>query len=467
MPTSLTVRRTLPPTVWLTRGRYAGATAEDVLRRSLRRLRDRQDIDDFLELPGPGDAGAPAGEGPARVFEARARVGEGGTVRARLSLAPATHDGQDWTLVAEADRPWDPAWPSPVGMFWPLEADAEWNHDPATGLRPGGLNPLAEDDKAVRRLLRTCVRDNWHIHVVVHEAMTTDGREVPLAHWLPPGLRHRVVEHRAAPHQLRVVNWALRESGAEVPRGGAVVLPGSPEPEGYATGGFSVRAVFLDGTEPGDLVDAVIRFAALPHPLPDGAEDALRALREDWHLLTLEEELAHERRLVKMYAEALEAMTRSRDLYREAAERAHEALAAFRESAEAAGSRRLPMPRPGLPLQHLTRTLERLRGTQRSRREALRAKPAAPVASSDGEAPSHGDAVPDAEASPVVEGAPCAEAAPDAEVPPHGETVPDAEAPAHRETVPDSEASPAVEGPPCPEAARDETRDTRSAASRH
>ncbi len=32
-----------------------------------------------------------------------------------------------------------------------------------------------------------------------------------------------------------------------------------------------------------------------------------------------------------MYAEALDAMTKSRDLYREAAERAHEALAAYRE----------------------------------------------------------------------------------------------------------------------------------------
>ncbi|CAM5642528.1 PE-PGRS family protein OS=Streptomyces tendae OX=1932 GN=F3L20_17095 PE=4 SV=1 [Streptomyces tendae] len=51
----------------------------------------------------------------------------------------------------------------------------------------------------MRRLLRDCARDPWYVHVVVHEAMTTDERgRVPLAHWLPPGLRHRVVEHRAA-----------------------------------------------------------------------------------------------------------------------------------------------------------------------------------------------------------------------------------------------------------------------------
>ena len=44
-----------------------------------------------------------------------------------------------------------------------------------------------------------------------------------------------------------------------------------------------------------------------------------------------------------MYAEALKAMTKSRDLYREATERAHEALAAYREAADA---RSAPSSRP-------------------------------------------------------------------------------------------------------------------------
>jgi uncharacterized membrane protein YccC len=68
-----------------------------------------------------------------------------------------------------------------------------------------------------------------------------------------------------------------------------------------------------------------------------------------------------------MYAEALEAMTKSRDLYREAAERAHEALASYQESAEAAPVRQRPSDTPvASPLQHLTRTFERFKGrTQR------------------------------------------------------------------------------------------------------
>ncbi|OSP41228.1 hypothetical protein B7767_22030 [Streptomyces sp. 13-12-16] len=364
MPTSSSARPPVPPTVWLARGRHAGATPETAIRHTLRWLKAGLDIDDFLELPAQDTA-------PDLVFEARTRVAGGVTVRARLRLAPGTDAGRDWVLVAEAEQPWDPSWPSPAAMFWPSEPDPGWNADPVTGLRPGVINPLPEDDKDVRRLLRACVRDPWHVHVVVHEAMTTDERgRVPLARWLPPGLRDRVVEHRATPQQSRVANWALREFGVEVPRGGAVVLPDSPAPEGYDADAFAVRAVFLDGTEPVDLVAAVTRYDALPRVLPEEAQDALTALREEWRLLTTEEELVRERALVAMYAEALEAMTKSRDLYREAAERAHEALAAYRESAGSPGTGQPPAPRAPSPLQHLTRTLERLKAGGRTRRPA-------------------------------------------------------------------------------------------------
>lgn len=368
MPTSPSARPTIPPTVWPARGRHVGPDAEGVLRHTLRQLKDSQAIDDFLEVPDSGaDSG---GDSPERVFEARWRVPDEVTVRARLSLAPDLGGGREWTLLAEAEQPWDPAWPSPVTRFWPEYGD--WDHDAATGLSLSRITTLPEDDKDVRRLLRDSGHDGWCVHVVVHEAMTTDERgRLPLTRWLPATLRHRVVEHRAAPHQLRVVNWALREFDVEVPRGGAVVLPGTPAPSGYDAEDFTVRTVFLDGSEPADLVAAVTRFAALPQPLPDGAGEALTALREDWHLLTLEEELARERKRVAMYVEALEAMTQSRDLYREATERAHEALAAYRESAGAAPAGQQPSgARTTSPFQQLTRTLERLKGGAKALRPA-------------------------------------------------------------------------------------------------
>ncbi|MEU9733031.1 hypothetical protein [Streptomyces sp. NPDC048002] len=348
MPSTTTARPTAPPTIWLARGRHTGEPAEEVVRRTLRRHKDEGAVEDFREASEDGSEGT-------RVFEARRRVEDSVTVRARLALSGTG----DWELAAEAERPWDPRWPSPAAMFWPADPDTEWDHEPVTGGRLRGLNPLPEDDKEVRRLLKDAARDGWTIHVVVHEAMTTDGRgRTPLAGTLPPGLRHRVLEHRAAPHQLRVVNWALRDTGVEVPRGGAVVLPGPVAPADHDTAAFAVRSVFLDGSEPAELIAAVTRYAALARPLPDGAEEAVTALREQWGLLTLEEELARERALVAMYAEALKAMTESRDLYREAAEQAHEALAAYRESGDTPPP---PRPQPDSPLQQLTRGFGRLK----------------------------------------------------------------------------------------------------------
>jgi len=366
MSNSATDPATVPQSLWAARGRHTGPAPEEILRRALRRRRDEGDIDDFAEPP-------PQEDSARRVFEARWRAGGTVTVRARLALVPrdGRPEGHEWTLVAEAERPWDDTWPSPATLFWPETGDdgdggaGAWDHHPSVaGLRFRQVNALPTDDKEMRRRLRDAARQAWCVHVVVHEAMTPDERgRLPLTGLLPPGLRHRVVEHRAAPHQLRAVNWALKDFGVEVPRGGAVVLPGTPVPPGYDGQDFSVRNVFLDGSEPTELLATVTRYAAMPKPLPDGGEAAVTALREQWQLLTLEEELERERALVAMYAEALEAMTKSRDLYREAAERANEALAIYRENAPAPEPR--TDPDATSPLQQLSRTFGRWKGTLR------------------------------------------------------------------------------------------------------
>ncbi|MER6086191.1 hypothetical protein [Streptomyces sp. NPDC001833] len=360
-------RAVLPPTVWAARGRHTGPDSEEVIRRILRSRKETGVLDDVAEPPSPEDS-AP------RVFEARWRVDDGTvTVRARLALAVDPHGrqaGREWQLIAEADRPWDETWPSPAAMFWPdgEEAgdggEAAWDYHPAVaGVRLRTVNPLPADDKDMRRVLRDAAKDAWCVNLVVHEAMTPDalGR-LPLVRQLPPGLAHRVVEHRAAPQQFRAVNWALRDLGVEIPRGGAVLLPPDPAPSGYDAQEYAVRSVFLDGSEPTELIAAVRRFAALPKPAPQGAEEALADLRDNWTLMTLEEELARERKRVAQYAEALEAMTRSRDLYREAAERADEALAALRDTPAPAA----PAPQPASPFQQLTRAFKGLRAPKES-----------------------------------------------------------------------------------------------------
>ncbi|MFJ2608479.1 hypothetical protein ACIQOU_12105 [Streptomyces sp. NPDC091279] len=350
MTTSTSARPTLPPALWLSRGRYDGSDAAAVVRQTLERLKGEGVIDDHREPPEAATLAE-------YVFEARWKVAGTVIVRARLSLARDGADGQEWVLAAEAERAWNQDWPSPATMFWPDDPAVAWDHEPLTGVRLRRPNRLPEEDKDIRALLRNSVRGGWAIGVVVHEAMTPDAQgRLPLHRHLPPGLRHRVVEYRAAPEQLRVVNRALRDFHIEVPRGGAVVLPVDVSREDAAD--LAVRTVFLDGSCPDALVTAVCHYAGLSRPLPEGAGETLTALRDDWHLTTTEEELVRQRALVAMYAEALDAMTQSRDLYREAAERAHEALEVYRDSVgELVPQAPAAQPPAVSPLQQLTRRL--------------------------------------------------------------------------------------------------------------
>ncbi|MGW3631715.1 hypothetical protein ACWD7F_16365 [Streptomyces sp. NPDC005122] len=368
MPKSTNARPIAPDTVWLARGCQAGPAPQEILRENLRRLKADETIRDFLET---GNSTEP----DAHVFEARWVVDDAITVRARLTTDGRAHVDEErrWTLAAEADRPWDLSWPSPATMFWPVDREVRWERDVVGDLALQDINPLPQEDKALRRLLRESAQHSWSINVVVHEAMTTDERgRLPLVRLLPPTLRHRVVEHRAAPDQFQAVNWALYDLGVRVPRGGAVILPGSPARTGYTEEDFTVRSVFLDGSEPTELLDKVVRYAALPRPLGDEAWEAVTALRERWQLLTMEEELDRARALVAAYAEALEAMTKSRDQYREATELAHTALAEvkeFRGTASRAQEAFDGADGRGLP-QQLTRTFQRVTGAIRPRRTA-------------------------------------------------------------------------------------------------
>ncbi|MFI0986343.1 hypothetical protein [Streptomyces exfoliatus] len=374
---------TVPDTVWLARGRHLGPDAERDVRRNLLALKAAGVVDDFLDLDPieaarstdlfPRDESADAGPSARRLFEARWRVADGVTVRAQLTTyEPETRrvesDGVAWVLAAEAERAWEATWPSPATAFWPDSDQVAWDHEMVPGVRLRSANHLPKDDGELRRLLRDCTRQSWFIHVVVHEAMTPDARgRRPITAFLPPSLRHQVVEHRATPEQALIADFAMkRELGVGLPRGGAVVLSSTPQVPGYDAERFTVRDVFLDGTEPTQLLHAITEFASLPRPLPDDAAQVLTRLRQSWHLLTPDEELAHARAMVTRYAKALEAMTASCDLYREAAE---SALAALAETTGGSDAPRTPMPvaaeQSTSPLKSLTKTLGLFRNPNR------------------------------------------------------------------------------------------------------
>ncbi|MFD7975365.1 hypothetical protein [Streptomyces sp. NPDC059071] len=375
---------TAPDTAWLGSGRHRGPEAERDVRRNLIALKAAGVIDDFLDLDPveavrstdmfPRDASADPGPSARRLFEARWRVTDGVTVRAQLTTyEPASRRADSegevaWVLAAEAERRWEASWPSPATVFWPDSDQVAWDHDSVAGVRLRTANHLPKDDGELRRLLRECTRQSWFVHVVVHEAMTPDelGRR-PVTTFLPPSLKHRVVEHRATPEQALIADFVMkRELGVGLPRGGAVVLPSTPQATGYDAERFTVRDVFLDGTEPTELLRKITEYASLPRPLPTDAEAALTRLRQGWHLLTADEELAHARAMVTRYAKALQAMTESCDLYREAAE---SALAALAEATGSSGPPETPTPaavdQETAPRKAFTRRLPLFRGPNR------------------------------------------------------------------------------------------------------
>ncbi|MEU1018348.1 hypothetical protein [Streptomyces sp. NPDC005898] len=380
MAKNSTSSTTVPDTAWLGRGRHLGPEPEQDVRRNLIALKAAGVLDDYLDLDPveaarstvlhPRDESADPGPSARRLFEARWRVAGDVTVRAQLTTYdPESRrkdgEGVAWVLAAEAEQPWDAHWLSPATMFWPDSDRVAWDHDTVPGVRLRTTNHLPKDDDELRRRLRDCTRQSWYVHVVVHEAMTPDARgQQPVSTFLPPSLRHRVVEHRGTPEQAQIADFAMkRELGVRMPRGGGVVLPTAGQGLEYEAERFTVRSVFLDGSEPTELLDKILEFVALPRPLPADAERALTRLRQGWHLLTPEEELVHAQGMVTKYAEALDAMTKSRDLYQEAAEAAMAALA------EATGGDSPPRPvaapgpgkTEGSPLSALTKAFGRFR----------------------------------------------------------------------------------------------------------
>ncbi|MFD4319153.1 hypothetical protein [Streptomyces sp. NPDC058548] len=371
---------TVPDTAWLGRGRHLGPEPERDVRRNLLALKAARVIDDFLDLDPveaarstdlyPRDASADPGPSARRLFEARWRVADGVTVRAQLTTYdPESRrtkgEGVTWVLAAEAERAWEASWPSPATVFWPDSDQVPWDHETVPDVRLRSANRLPKDDDELRRLLRACTRQSWFIHVVVHEAMTPDvlGSR-PITAFLPPSLRHRVVEHRATPDQALIADFVMkRELGVGIPRGGSVILPPTPQAFDYDAELFTIRDVFLDGTEPTKLLAKIQEFASLPQPMSADAEQALTRLRQGWHLLTHDEELVHARAMVTRYAKALEAMTASCDLYREAAESALDALA---EANSGGGAPRTASSATAKddasPWKTLTKTLGRFRG---------------------------------------------------------------------------------------------------------
>lgn len=145
MPKSSTDRATAPESVWLASGRHTGPAPQNVLRDNLRKLKAAGTIQDFLEAENSAAS-------DEHVFEARWLVADAVTVRARLTTDPREHADEErrWTLAAEAEGPWDAAWPSPQPCSGPRTATSP-------GTTTGWKGSVCGTSTRCRRTTRRCV----------------------------------------------------------------------------------------------------------------------------------------------------------------------------------------------------------------------------------------------------------------------------------------------------------------------
>ena len=191
---------------------------------------------------------------------------------------------------AVADRPWDPAWPSPLGMFLPRSLAPGY-----ANIEYGQRNRLTRMGQGkVTRLVKGLVELPWMASVFTHDdesitAMLRGGEplERPFIAQLPPSLYGRVAEFRVIGGTMReTVNKALALHGVQLPMSGAAILPPSARRRGLSRSDleFPMDRPFVTGGDTGPLKESLVRMLASGVLEVDA--DVKKELRTSWTLLT-------------------------------------------------------------------------------------------------------------------------------------------------------------------------------------
>jgi hypothetical protein len=302
-------RRSLQPwpeTVWHSSGRVGRSSSLRVIRQHLQSCVDDGSVAHLRDFK-------PDGEDWWFGFDAAWRTDDGDRIKARLQLAPdmtfvrrrklsrADLETQDvdvdlyWSLTAEADRPWNLNWPSPLGMF-----GDQRTYDWVTGKMPlrdySGFNAEALQPAFVRQSFEELSTCPWYITVITHDRtplhQAATCKEDSLAKMVPPSLQGRVLEFRFFGDQDQVVNTegVLPESRLRLKWGGSLILPTRPRHDEWALADCIIRR------PPGadmeqmlkETAEAVTRYAELRPHYCDRARSGVENLRTSWVLPEIE-----------------------------------------------------------------------------------------------------------------------------------------------------------------------------------
>lgn len=275
---------------------------------------------------------------------------DGDRIKARLLLAPdpeiARREGLPrhslnvprvdcdlfWSLTAEADRPWQLGWKSPMDVLFDCAFTLDWVTGSMFLTSDTGMDYLTPELLAQQfEELASCP---WYIPVITHdsrpmeEAMRSPG--MPLVNMVPPSLQGRLLEFRVYGDQDRIVNaeGVLPESRLRLKLGGALIVPPRPYQDEWSMSDCVIRRPAGGTFEQllKETADAVTRYAELRPHFCDRARAGVENLRTSWVLGEVpmaSARVLQEKREAEQQIQELETiLTETRDLLRSEREEA-------------------------------------------------------------------------------------------------------------------------------------------------
>ncbi|MFE0472558.1 hypothetical protein ACFW2V_13185 [Streptomyces sp. NPDC058947] len=221
---------------------------------------------------------------------------------AKAGLDPRAYDPKSEPLdgyfhvYAEADRPWQPEWPSPLHVFLDRKLKPSYvtmgygTHNP--------LHPMSTSNMGA--LLNALAELPWTAVVLIHDELDMDiimppsgvGYEMPLISRLPSSLYGRVIDVRVMGETtFQRVNAALKKFGTSLPRGGAAILLSAGRRKGVGLSDLHFPMEDRPFVKGGDITALTASLSKLLTSQVLRVDDeVIDELRNNWTLFTGEEQ---------------------------------------------------------------------------------------------------------------------------------------------------------------------------------
>lgn len=240
---------------------------------------------------------------------------------------------------ADADRPWDPTWPSPLNVF--LERKLKPGY---VTMAYGGHNAFhLKSTHNLSGLLSTLAELPWLAAVLTHDEldprvfMPDNGiaYETPLVSRLPSSLYGRILDVRIMGERTREgVNRLLVKYGTHLPEGGVAILLDHGRRKGIPQTDLSFRLdrPFIRGGDIAPVAASLSRMLRAQVMVSD--TEAVEEIRKNWFLLTGEEQVAQDAVLMRDAAIRVGELEKETARLKKALDASREFTRKFRESGD-------------------------------------------------------------------------------------------------------------------------------------